>query len=91
MSETVLAVEDAARALPEVVERVRVSGEPALLTSAGTPVARIVPLAASGTSKDDLIAFLRRWRTEHPEADEQFGEALEQSRRAVRSPHDPWE
>lgn len=43
MSETVLTIEDAARTLAEVVERVHSRGEPALLVKSGKPIARIVP------------------------------------------------
>ncbi len=85
-----LTIEDAARSLAEVVERVQSRGEAAVLTKAGKPVARIVPVPAA-QSTDDLIAFLRQWRIDHPEPDEQFGEAIEDSRKAVRPPHDPWE
>jgi antitoxin (DNA-binding transcriptional repressor) of toxin-antitoxin stability system len=88
MSETVLTIEDAARTLPAVVDHVHDSGESALLTRSGKPVARIVPVARSA---DDLIAFLRQWRIAHPEPDEQFGAAIQDSRRAVNPPHDPWE
>jgi prevent-host-death family protein len=91
MSENVLAIEDAARSLSEVVERVHTSGEPALLTRFGQPVARIVPVASDRQTTENLVAFLRHWRIAHPEPDEQFGEAIEDSRRAVHPPHDPWE
>lgn len=91
MNETVLTIEDAARCLPELVERVHASGESALLTKAGSPRARIVPVPPREQDPDDLIAFLRRWRTEHPEPDEQFAEAIAESRRGVQPPHDPWE
>jgi antitoxin (DNA-binding transcriptional repressor) of toxin-antitoxin stability system len=60
------------------------------LVKAGEPVARIVPVAPMTNGKLDLIAFLRQWRLEHPEPDEQFAEAIEQSREAVRPPQDPW-
>jgi antitoxin (DNA-binding transcriptional repressor) of toxin-antitoxin stability system len=91
MSETVLTVEDAARCLPELVERVHAQREAAVLLKSGKPVVRIVPVEANGERTEDLIAFLRQWRTEHPDADEQFAEAVEESRRAVRPPQDPWE
>lgn len=91
MNETVLTIEEAAGRLAAVVERVRVSGEAALLVKSGLPVARIIPIMAAGRSTEDLISFLRRWRSEHPEADEQFAEAVADSRKVVRSPHDPWE
>ncbi len=91
MSETVLTIEDAARCLSDVVERVNASGEAALLVKSGRPLARIVPLPASEQGAEDLITFLRRWRIEHPEPDEQLSEAIAESRGAVRPPHDPWE
>lgn len=90
MNETVLTIEDAARTLADVVERVRTRGEAALLTKSGEPVARIIPVAGA-RSTEELIAFLRRWRREHPEPDEQFAEAVEEGRKAIRPPHDPWE
>jgi hypothetical protein len=55
------------------------------------PIARIVPVPPGGHPDEDLIAFLRRWRTEHPEPDEQFAEAIAASRKAVQPPLDPWE
>ena len=91
MDETVLTIEDAARCLPDLVERVHAKGEVALLVKAGRPLARIVPVPDQGQAADDLIAFLRRWRLEHPEPDEQLAEAVEESRRAIRPLHDPWE
>ena len=33
-----------------------------------------------------LIAFLRQWRADHPEPDDQLAEAIEGSRGAVRPP-----
>jgi len=91
MSETVLTIEDAARCLPELVERVHARGEAAILVKSGTPLVRIVPVSPTGQVAEDLIAFLRQWRIEYPEADEQFAEAVEESRKAVQPPHDPWE
>ena len=91
MSETVLSVEDAARCFTDLVERVHSSGDSALLLQSGNPVARIVPVSACPQSAEALIAFLQQWRTEHPEPDEQFGVAIEESRRAVQPPRDPWE
>jgi antitoxin (DNA-binding transcriptional repressor) of toxin-antitoxin stability system len=90
MSETILSVEDAARCLPDLVERIRANGEMAVLTGEGRPLARIVPVPVSGQGPEDLIAFLRRWRSEHPEPDEQLGQVIEESRRAVQPPQDPW-
>ena len=91
MKETVLTIEDAARCLPELVERIRMSGKGAVLVKAGQPLARIVPLAPAEQGTADLIAFLHRWRTEHPEPDEQLADAIDASHRAIRPPHDPWE
>ncbi len=91
MNETVLTVEDAARCLPDLVERIHAGGEAALLVKSGRPLARIVAVQDREQVADDLIAFLRRWRIEHPEPDEQFAEAVEESRRSVKPPRDPWE
>ncbi len=71
MSSNVLKLEDAARYLAEVVDGVRASGEPAVLLKNGQPVARIVAMPARAGGTDDLISFLRKWRLEHPEPDEQ--------------------
>jgi antitoxin (DNA-binding transcriptional repressor) of toxin-antitoxin stability system len=89
MSETVLTIEDAARCLPDLVERIHATGGAALLVKAGQPLARIVAVPAKAA--DDLIAFLRQWRIEHPEPDEQFAQAIEESRKDLRPPRDPWE
>ena len=92
MSDSVLTIEDAARRLPEVVDRVHTSGEVATLTKSGSPVARIVPISENsknGTS--ELIVFLRKWRVDHPEPDDQFAEAMEESRKTVRPQSDPWQ
>lgn len=91
MNETMLTIEDAARSLSEVVERVHTSGEPALLVKSGQPVARIVPVQTREQPAQDLIAFLHQWRIDYPEPDEQFAEAIEESRKAIQSPHDPWD
>jgi antitoxin (DNA-binding transcriptional repressor) of toxin-antitoxin stability system len=91
MSETVIKLEDAARCFPELVERVHATGEAALLVKAGQPFVRIVTVPAREQNVDDLIAFLRQWRNEYPEPDEQFGDVIAESRRTVRPPHDPWE
>jgi len=90
MNETVITIEDAARCLSELVERVHVSGEAAVLVKAGRPLARIVPLSSREKGLEDLIAFLRHWRIEHPEPDEQFAEVIQESRRTIQSPRDPW-
>ena len=91
MSETVLTIEDAARYLSDLVERVHAKGEVAVLVKAGRPLARIVPIRSQGPVVEELIAFLRQWRNEHPEPDDQFAQAVEESRKAVQPPHDPWE
>jgi prevent-host-death family protein len=91
MSESVLTIEDAARRLSDIVDHVRTSGESTVLVKSGEPVARIVPVVAHANGTADLIGFLRRWRVENPEPDEQFAEAIGESRRAVRPPHDPWQ
>ena len=82
MHETVLTIDDAARTLPDVVERVHSLRESALLTKSGLPVARIVPVESRERSAEDLITFLRRWRTENPTPDEDFAVAVESSRSA---------
>ena len=91
MNANVLNVEDAARCLADLVDRVHASGEPALLVKSGKPIARIVSVPDRANGTGDLITFLRQWRVEHPEPDEQFGDAIEESRKSVRPPHDPWE
>jgi antitoxin (DNA-binding transcriptional repressor) of toxin-antitoxin stability system len=91
MSETVLSIEDVARCFTELVERVHSSGETTLLMRSGHTVARIVPVTACQQGTGNLIAFLHQWRLEHPEPDEHFGAATEESRRAVQPPRDPWE
>jgi len=91
MGETLVTIEDAARCLGELVERIHANGEPAVLVKAGRPVARIVPIPRVGPGADDLIAFLRRWRTDYPEPDEQLAEVIAESRKAVRLPRDPWD
>lgn len=91
MSETVLTIEDASRCLPDLVERVRVTGESAVLVKSGRPLARIVPVTADERTTDDLIAFLRRWRIEHAEPDEQLAGDIARNRTAVQPPHNPWD
>jgi prevent-host-death family protein len=91
MSETVLSLEDAAAGLGELVERVRTRQDSAVITIAGEPVARIVPLPGPIKQSEDLIAFLRRWRNQYPEPDELFPDAIKESRQTVRPPHDPWD
>jgi antitoxin (DNA-binding transcriptional repressor) of toxin-antitoxin stability system len=91
MSETVLTIEDAARCLPELVERVHSNGEAALLVKAGQPMARIVPVSNGGGPTEDLIAFLHSWRIAHPEPDEQFADAIQDSRKSIKPARNPWE
>jgi len=88
MNTNVLTVDDAARCLPELVDRNRESGEPTLLLKSGRPVARIVSVHDRGAGTEDLISFLRQWRIEHPEPDEQFAEAIDESRKTVQPPLD---
>jgi len=90
MNETVLKLEEAARCLPALVQRVHATGEATLLVQSGQPLARIVAVPARESGADDLIAFLRQWRLDYPEPDDQFAEVIEQSRQVMRPPHDPW-
>jgi prevent-host-death family protein len=90
MNEIVITIEDAARCLSELVERVYASGEAVVIVKSGKPIARIVPIPSREHVQEDLIAFLRRWRNEHPEPDEQLAEVIQESRRAVQPPRDPW-
>jgi antitoxin (DNA-binding transcriptional repressor) of toxin-antitoxin stability system len=89
MSETVLTIEEATRCLSDLVERIHANGEAAVLVKSVRPLARIVPVPSQGHIAEDLIAFLRRWRIEHPEPDRQFAPAIEESRRAVQPPRNP--
>jgi prevent-host-death family protein len=91
MSETVWTIEEAARCLSDLVERVHANGEAAVLVKSGRPVARIVPFRSEAAVVQELIAFLRQWRSEHPEPDEQFAEVIQESRRGIQPPRDPWE
>jgi len=91
ISETFVSVEDAAARLPALVERVRSKRESAVLLQAGRPIARIVPMPVPGAVAADLIAFLRHWRGEHPEPDDQLAADLEAIRRGVQPPHNPWD
>lgn len=85
-----LTIEDAARRLADIVEQVRSRGEAAVLLKSGHPVARIVPVGSAARS-EDLIAFLGQWRLQYPEPDDQFAEAIQESRQWLRPPRDPWE
>jgi prevent-host-death family protein len=91
MSEAIVTVEDAAARLDELVERVYGKRETTVIVKGGRPLARIVPLPALGEVSNDLLDFLRRWRTEHPEPDEQFADAVTESRRSVQPARDSWE
>lgn len=91
MSETIMSVEDAAACLPDLVERIHARREPTVLVKAGQPMVRIVPICSSGDAANDLVAFLHRWRIEHPDADEQFTDAVNESRREVQVPRNPWD
>ena len=86
-----LTIEEAARRLPDVVDHVYASGESAVLLRSGTPVVWIVRVPNETKRTEYLIAFLRKWRAEHPEPDEQFAQAIEESRKSMSSPHDSWE
>jgi prevent-host-death family protein len=91
MTQTVLTVEDAAAGLSELVERVRTRHEAAVITVSGEPVARIVPIPAPINGSEDLIAFLRRWRSQYPDPDEQFAEAIEETRKIAEPMRNPWD
>jgi antitoxin (DNA-binding transcriptional repressor) of toxin-antitoxin stability system len=83
MNANIFTVDEAASCLPSLVDRVHASGEPALLIKAGKPVAQIMSVSDSAGSSADLMAFLHQWRIKYPEPDEQFGEAIEESRKSV--------
>lgn len=86
-----MTIEDAAARLAELVERVHAKGESAVIVKAGRPMARIVAVPPCGVVADDLAAFLRRWRNDYPDPDDGIVAAIEESRRAIRPPRDPWE
>ena len=91
MSEQYLNIEDAAAGLHQLIERVEMQREPAVIVKSGRPVARIVPVPVEGEASEDLIAFLRRWRGEHPEPDDSLAEAIEDNRTNCQAARDPWE
>ncbi|MCA9155101.1 MAG: type II toxin-antitoxin system prevent-host-death family antitoxin [Planctomycetales bacterium] len=72
MSENVVSLEHAISHLEEVVERVCANGEVAVVTKSGLPLVRIVPAAPSSATSEELIDFLKRWRTENLDADDTF-------------------
>ncbi len=88
MHETTVTIEDAAACLEELVQRVHTGHVPIVISKSGLPMVRIVPMPNSSTG---LIAFLARWRSEHPEPDEEFATAIEESRSAIQPPQNPWE
>jgi antitoxin (DNA-binding transcriptional repressor) of toxin-antitoxin stability system len=90
MSEIVITLEDAASRLPELVEHVHAQREAAVIVKSGRPIVRIVPVPVPGESSEDLIAFLGRWRRDYPEPDDGLAEAIEESRRAVQPPRNPF-
>ena len=90
MSDPVVTIEDAASRLGEIVDRVHGNGEAVVIVRGGEPVVRIVPVGLPGGRSRDLISVLRVWRENHPEPDDQFAEVIEESRRAIRPPRDPW-
>ena len=89
MSEAIVTVEDAAFRLAELVEEIAIKREPAVLTKAGRPVARIVPIAPPDKPSGDLIDFLRRWRAEYLAPDDDFAQVIADSRCGIRPPRDP--
>ena len=91
MVETVLTIEEAAAHLGDLVERLHARQEVAVITRSGQPLVRIVPITTSAGSSEDLIEFLRRWRSEHPEPDEQFERAIETGRPTSQPPRNPWD
>ncbi len=91
MSETLLTIEDAARCLPALVERIHNKGEEAVLLKSGKPFVRIVPVKPGDQVSNDLIAFLHEWRVRYPQPDDQLAESIEDSRKANDPPRDPWE
>ncbi len=82
MTDTVLTVEDAAARLPELVERVSSRREPAVILTSGKLMARLVPCPPKSERTSDLIAFLTRWRSEHPEPDDGWAAAIEETRQS---------
>ena len=86
-----MTIEDAAAHLPELVERVHTHRQAALIVRAGRPVVRIVPVPAEAEVREDLLTFLRRWQREYPDPDEHLAEEIQESRRAVQPPRDPWD
>jgi prevent-host-death family protein len=91
MSEAMLTIEEAARRLADVVAQVRSKGEAAVLLQSGRPVARIVPVASVSSVSEDIIAFLGRWRHEYPEPDDDLSDVIQESRKCLPPPRDPWE
>lgn len=82
-------VEDAAIRLAELVDEVSATGEPAVLTKAGRAVARLMPIGPSREPSEGLIDFLRDWRAEYPQPDDQLAEVIAESRRGVRPARNP--
>jgi antitoxin (DNA-binding transcriptional repressor) of toxin-antitoxin stability system len=91
MNETIMTIEEASRCLPDLVDRVHADGKEAILLKSGRPFVRIVPMPNGAHDADELIAFLRRWRKDHPEPDEQFAAAIEESRLGAQEPRNPWD
>jgi prevent-host-death family protein len=90
MSEAILTIDDAARRLADVVEQIHTTGDSAVLVKSGQPIARIVPVAPSREVSQGLVAFLAQWRLEYPEPDEQFSDAIQESRQWLCPPrHQP--
>jgi len=86
----VLTIEDASHCLPALADRVHASGTAALLFKSGRPFVSLVPIQSDVDSTADLVGFLRQWRADHPEPDDQFAEAVNESRTRTQAAHDPW-
>lgn len=75
-----------ARRLGEVLGKIRFRRDTFVIERNGEPVARLSPLATSGTT---LAEALRVWREAGP-ADPDFADDLERVNRADRPPRNPW-
>lgn len=91
MSETIITVEHAATCLPELVERIHTGGQAAILVKGGQPMVRMVPIEPAGKPSNELTAFVREWRTKHPDPDDAFADAIQESRQGMQVPRNPWD
>jgi prevent-host-death family protein len=91
MSEFMITLEDAAASLGALVDRVAAGRETAVVVKAGRPVVRMIPVPTRKEASDELIGFLRHWRSEYPEPDEQLAQVIHETRQAMRPPKDPWD